>query len=70
MREGGYIEHDGDALDELLHYEALPDGSYAARRGCHDDMLMSRAIALWVHSEEPRAAVSIDVKALLRYAGA
>ncbi len=70
VREGGYIEHDGDALDELLHYEALPDGSYAARRGCHDDMLMSRAIALWVHSEEPREAVSIDVKALLRYAGA
>ena len=50
VREGGYIEHDNGACDELLQYEALADGGYAARRGCHDDILMSRAIALWVHA--------------------
>jgi hypothetical protein len=48
VREGGYIERDNDACDELLQYEALPDGSYSARRGCHDDILMTRAIALYV----------------------
>ena len=56
VREGGYIEHDNGACDELLQYEALSNGSYAARRGCHDDILMSRAIALWVHATEAHAA--------------
>ncbi len=50
VRDGGYIERSTGACDELLQYESLPDGSYAASRGCHDDMLMTRAIALYVHS--------------------
>lgn len=54
VRDGGYIEHDHEACNELMQYEALADGSYAARRGCHDDILMSRAIALWVHSSLTR----------------
>lgn len=49
VRDGGYIEHDNDACDELLQYEQLADGGFAARRGCHDDILMTRAIALYVN---------------------
>lgn len=52
VRDGLYIERDPAACDELLQYEALADGTYAARRGCHDDILMSRAIALWIHASE------------------
>ena len=48
VREGLYTEHDHDACDELLQYETLPGGAYAARQGCHDDILMTRAIALYV----------------------
>ena len=51
VRDGLYVERDSRACDELLQYETLPGGGYAARRGCHDDMLMTRAMALWVHAE-------------------
>lgn len=61
VRDGGYVEHDSGACDELLQYEARPDGSYAARRGCHDDILMSRAIALWVHSETAYELVPVKI---------
>lgn len=50
VREHGYIERDPLACDEMLQYESLPDGGYAARRGAHDDVLMTRAIALYVHA--------------------
>ena len=48
VREGGYIERCSGACDELATYEQLPNGSYAAKSGYHDDMLMARAIALHV----------------------
>lgn len=48
VRSGGYIEHDAEACNELASYSCLPNGSYAARRGKHDDILMTRAIALYV----------------------
>lgn len=48
VREGAYVERDADACDELATYCRLPNGSYAARRGRHDDILMTRAIALHV----------------------
>ena len=50
VRDRGYVERSTAACDELLQYESLPDGSYAASRGCHDDMLMTRAIALYIHA--------------------
>ncbi|MDE5672625.1 MAG: hypothetical protein K2I02_04660, partial [Duncaniella sp.] len=50
VRDCGYVEHSSAACDELLQYEAHPDGSYSASRGCHDDMLMTRAIALYIHA--------------------
>ena len=51
VRAGDYIERDSMACDELLTYEQRPDGSYAAKTGCHDDILMTRAIALHAASD-------------------
>ena len=48
VRNCGYVERDSDACNELATYELLPSGSYAAHKGFHDDMLMTRAIALYV----------------------
>lgn len=48
VRDNGYIERCDLAVNELLSYEATPSGGFEARRGCNDDILMSRAIALHV----------------------
>lgn len=48
VRDGAYIEHDDDALNELLSYEYKDNGSMGAVDGAHDDILMSRAIALYI----------------------
>lgn len=53
VREQSYIERDSDALNELATYRFTPGGSYAAQEGCHDDMLMARAIALHVATTMP-----------------
>lgn len=55
VRNGTLVERDPAACDELLTYEHRPDGSYGARAGCHDDMLMARAIALHVADHCPPA---------------
>lgn len=51
VRDSAYIERDSRVCDEMLAYEQAQDGSYAAKPGNHDDMLMTRAIALHVISE-------------------
>lgn len=48
VRDGGYIERDLDACDELDMYECDAAGRYGAKPGYHDDILMTRAIALHV----------------------
>lgn len=48
IREGLYIERDQDCLDEYLSYERRQNGSYGAIAGCHDDLLMTRAIGLHI----------------------
>lgn len=50
VRRGDYIEHDYRACNEMATYELQRNGSYAARRGYHDDILMTRAIGLYVIS--------------------
>lgn len=68
VRDCRYIERDPDACDEMLQYESHPDGGYGARRGCHDDILMSRAIALWVHAAGVTSSVRLapdDLRAIL-----
>ena len=48
VRDGGYIERDNEACNELAVYEQRSNGSFAAKDGYHDDILMTRAIALHV----------------------
>lgn len=52
VREGLYVERDIKAIEELIQYERKPNGSYGAYTGCHDDILMTRAIALHIHEFE------------------
>ena len=63
VRELSYIERDTRACDELATYTQTPRGSYEARPGCHDDILMTRAIALYIaarHLTPVRASTSAD----------
>lgn len=53
VREGHYVERCADACYEFAVYNQLPDGSYAAKPGYHDDMLMTRAIALHALADTP-----------------
>lgn len=48
IREGLYIERDEACLDEYLAYERRQNGSFGAIAGCHDDLLMTRAIGLHI----------------------
>lgn len=67
VREHGYIERDMEACRELMTYRQLPSGSYEARSGCHDDILMTRAIGLYVALSEERE-VDVDCRELRRQA--
>lgn len=53
VREGAYTERSVGACDEMAVYEQRRDGSYGAKPGYHDDMVMTRAIALYVASTLP-----------------
>lgn len=59
IRSGLYVERDPAALDEYLQYERKPNGAYGAIDGYHDDLLMARAIALYVSTfeQDPPARV-------------
>lgn len=48
IREGLYTERDPMCLDEYLAYERRQNGSFGAIAGCHDDLLMTRAIGLHI----------------------
>ena len=52
VREKLYVERDENCLDEYLCYERKQNGSYGAIIGKHDDLLMTRAIGLWVCYQE------------------
>ncbi|MDD5855261.1 MAG: terminase [Prevotella sp.] len=47
IREGLYVERDMRCIDEYLTYEEH-DGSFDAIEGKHDDLLMTRAIGMWI----------------------
>lgn len=48
VREHLYTERDTRCLDEMLTYEQKQNGAYGAIAGKHDDLLMTRAIGLWI----------------------
>lgn len=64
VRDCGYLERDADCISEFLTYEEKPSGAYGAVEGRHDDMLMTRAIGLYVSDfemEAPRALLDAPV---------
>ena len=62
VREDGYIERDGDALNEARTYEQQTNGSYAAKQGKHDDILDTRMIGLHVCYTMPMPSFMHDEK--------
>ena len=55
LRDGRYIEYDLNVCVEYDQYERKPDGTFGAKDKCHDDMLVTRAIGLWVcYEDSPR----------------
>ena len=60
VRDGLYVERDEKCLDEFLTYERKQNGSYGAIDGAHDDLLMTRAIGLYLietQLETPRPVI-------------
>ena len=52
VRDGLYVERSQEAVDELSWFERKPQGGYGAMSGRHDDMVMTRAIGLYVIATE------------------
>lgn len=48
VREQGYVERDEEALNEARTYEQKKNGSYGAKEGRHDDIIMTRMIGVYV----------------------
>ncbi len=57
LREQAYDEPCHDACNEYAVYEQGPRGTYAARQGFHDDIVMSRAIGLFVGARAARRSL-------------
>lgn len=52
-----YVERDAKCLAEYKVYVKNPNGSFGAAKGKHDDLLMTRAIGMWIcfnEMEPPR----------------
>lgn len=61
IREHLYIERDKRCLDEYLFYEKKNNGSFGAIKGKHDDLLMTRAIGMWICYREMPKPIFIQV---------
>ena len=53
VREGEYCERSAAACYELAVYTRHPGGNYGAKKGYHDDILMTRALAIHALYEQP-----------------
>ena len=54
VRDHLYVEHDSRAIDEMSWFEMKNGGSFGAIAGRHDDIVMTRVIALIVLLERTR----------------
>lgn len=63
VRDGSYCERDSLACDELMVYQRRANGSYGARPGYHDDILMTRAIGLHVVREQGAELIHCSAEA-------
>lgn len=48
LREGSYVERNDEALNEARVYEQKKNGSFGAKEGKHDDILMTRMIGMHI----------------------
>lgn len=62
LREKGYKERSNDALNEARVYEQKKNGSYGAKDGKHDDILMTRMIGLYICFELALPVLLDDIK--------
>lgn len=53
VRENAYTERSSTACDEFSTYEIKNNGSFGAKAGYHDDVLMTRAIGLHIATSTP-----------------
>ena len=60
LRDSAYIERDSNACNEMATYCRLPNGSFRARLGKHDDILMTRAISLYILASHPNISPDTD----------
>lgn len=63
IREKLYAERSAEAVEEMRLYERKQNGTYGAKQGYHDDMVMTRAIGLWVcynDMERPHPVIPAD----------
>lgn len=61
LRDGALIERCGGAVEEMTTYLRTANGGYEAAPGCHDDMVMTRAIAAYaLRQNPPRQVRSYD----------
>jgi hypothetical protein len=63
LREGSYIERNEEALGEARVYEQKKNGSFGAKEGKHDDILMTRMIGLHICFNELPLPVLTDSEA-------
>lgn len=63
IRDGLYVERDERCLDEYLAYEkkVRPVGAFGAVEGHHDDILMTRAIGLYICFYKMPRPVSVNM---------
>ena len=52
VRDGLYVERSIEAVNEMSWFERKPQGGYGAMAGRHDDILMTRAIGLYIITNE------------------
>ena len=58
LREQSYIERSEDALNEARVYEQKENGSFGAKDGHHDDIIMTRMIGLHIcYFEMPKPSI-------------
>jgi len=62
LREKGYKERSHDALNEARVYEQKKNGSFGAKQGKHDDILMTRMIGCFICYELPIPVILEEVK--------
>lgn len=61
VRTGSYVERDDEACNELICYRRLPGGGYGAEAPKHDDIVMTRAMALYILATEYASDACVDM---------